>query len=35
MDGEESEKGAVALRDSTELHHRLPPDLLLAASTRR
>lgn len=34
MDGEESVKGVVALRDSTELHHRLPPDHLLAASTR-
>ena len=34
MDGEESVKGVVARRDSTELHHRLLLDLLLAASMK-
>ena len=34
MDGEESVKGVVARRDSTELHHRPLLDLLLAASTK-
>ena len=34
MDGEESVKGVVARRDSTEFHLRLLLDLLLAASMK-